>query len=350
MGKEKQCQSDTFAQLKAALKEKKLERLYIFHGEESFLMRHYVKQIYKTLIDPVTESFNYHKLTTENFSVVEFANSVENLPMMAENTLVLLDEIEFFRFPEDEREKMQDILSDIPPYCTVVFTYETTKWSPDKRMKKLWEAVDKNGQIVEFAKQSERDLIPWIGRHFAAHQKRIPNDLCAYLITLTGGTMTALATEIRKIAAYSAADIIVKSDIEAVVEPVLDAVVFQMTESFCNGEYGKALVQLSKLRKMQEEPLNILGAIGSHFRRLATAKVLANHGKNASDLRKLYPGLPEFLCGKSMSQCKRFSERFYEKAATLIMETDNRIKTSYDNPDRLLEQLLLELSQEARNG
>jgi len=32
------------------------------------------------------------------------------------------------------------------------------------------------------------------------------------------------------------------------------------------------------------------------------------------------------------------------------METDYRIKTSFDDPERLLEVLILQLAQEARNG
>ena len=37
-------------------------------------------------------------------------------------------------------------------------------------------------------------------------------------------------------------------------------------------------------------------------------------------------------------------------AAQLVLETDYRIKTSYDDPQRLLELLLLSLAREAQNG
>ena len=33
-----------------------------------------------------------------------------------------------------------------------------------------------------------------------------------------------------------------------------------------------------------------------------------------------------------------------------ILETDYKIKTSFDEPERLLELLILQLAQEARNG
>ena len=345
----KATQSDALQELKNDLRAKQLQRLYFFHGEETFLLHHYLEQIKKQLLDELTESFNSHKLTQETFDMQSFADSVENLPMMAESTFVWVDEVDIFKLSDGDREKMAEILSDIPEYCTVVFTYITTPWKPDKRMKKLWDAVEKAGCTVEFAKQEQRDLIPWVTRHFAARKKQISTDLCAYLIDITGGTMTALSGEIAKIAAYSGADEIRKSDIDAVTEPVLDAVVFQMTDFMGQGEYGPALLKLHQLLKMQQEPLAILGAIGGHFRRLAAARILLDSGKGSSELMRLC-GISDYASRKTMSAAGKFSSRFYTKAALLVMETDYQIKTSFDDAQRLLELLLLQLAQEARNG
>ena len=336
-------------ELKAAIRSKQVERLYFFHGEETFLLHHYLDQLRKLLLDELTESFNFHKLTSETFDLHGFADSVENLPMMAEHTLVWVDEVDIFKLAESDRDKLIEVLSDIPGYCTVVFTYITTPWKPDKRLKKLWEAVLVNGNIVEFGRQEPRDLIPWIIRHFAARQKQISSDLCAYLIDITGGTMTALAGEIDKIAAYSGADTICKSDIDAVTEPVLDAVVFQMTDLLGRGEYGPALLKLRALLKMQQEPIAILGVVGLHFRRLAAARTLMDNGKGVGELMRLC-AIGDYPARKTMSAAGRFPSNFYAKAAELVMETDYQMKTSFDDQDRLLELLILRLSQEARNG
>ncbi len=335
--------------LKSQLKEKKLSRLYFFHGEETFLLHYYLEQMKKLLIDELTESFNYHKLTAEDFDIAVFSEAVENLPMMAENTFVWVDEIDIFKFPEEQRNKMAEILSDIPEYCTVVFTYETTQWKPDKRLKKLWDAVSAHGKIVAFEKQEQRDLVAWITRHFAAEKKRITPELCVYLIEITGGTMTALAGEISKICAYSDSEQIVKADIDAVTEPVLDAVIYQMTDLLSRGSYGPAVLKLRQLLKMQEEPLGILGLIGKHFRGIGVARTLLDNGKSIGDLMRI-SGMKEFPAKKAMNSAQRLSSRFCRAANELIMETDNAIKTSYDDPERLLEMLVLRLAQEAKNG
>ena len=345
----KTAQADSLQQLKNEIRSKEVGRLYFFHGEETFLLHHYFGQIKKLLLDELTESFNFHKLNNETFDLRSFADAVENLPMMAEHTLIQVDEIDLFKLPEGDRTKMAELLSDIPDYCTVVFTYISTAWKPDKRLKKLWEAIDGNGTVVEFAKQNQRDLIAWVTRHFAARKKNISSDLCAYLIDITGGTMTALSGEIDKICAYSGADHIKRSDIDAVTEPVLDAVVFQMTDLLAEGNYGASLLKLQQLFKMQQEPLAILGAVGTHFRRLGTARTLLDNGKTAGDLMKLC-GIPDYPARKTMDAARRFSPDLCRISAGLILETDYKMKTSYDEPERLLELLILQLAQEARRG
>ncbi len=344
----KKYEESTLPQLKAQLKARELGRLYVFHGEEMFLLRHYVEQMKKQLIDELTESFNFHRFTSETFDMQSFADAVENMPMMAEHTLVQVDDVDIFKFAESERDKMANILGDIPEYCTVVFCYETAPWKPDKRFKKLWDAVS-GGLVVEFAKQEQRDLIPWVTRHFLARQKQISSQLCAYLIEITGGTMTALSGEIAKICAFSGADEICKADIDAVVEPVLDAVVFQMTELLSAGKYDKALDKLNALFKMQQEPIAILGAVGGHFRRLGTAATLLENGKNTSELMKLC-AIGEYPAKKAMEAARRHPPSFYKRAAELVLETDYRMKTSFDDQQRLLELLILQLAQEARRG
>ena len=334
--------------LKHAIRQKQVQNLYFFHGDEAFLLNHYLEQMRKLLLDELTESFNYHRFNHENFDIQAFGDAVENLPMMAEHTLVQVDDVDLFKLTEDGRGKVAEILSDIPDYCTVVFVYTTLAWNPDKRLKKLWDVVS-TSQIVEFAKQEARDLIPWITRHFSAKGKRISSDLCHYLMEITDGTMTSLSGEIDKICAYSGAEHIQKSDIDAVTEPVLDAVVFQITEAFGSGKYAVALEKLQQVMKMQEEPVKILGAIGMHFRRISTARTLIDNGKQVADLTNL-TGMKGYAAQKTMDTARRFSPEFCRKSAELILETDRKLKTSFDDPSRLLELLILELAQEACHG
>ena len=345
----KQIDENSLQDLKSQIRNKEIGRLYVFHGDEKFLLHHYFGQIRKQILDELTESFNFHKFNSENFTLQSFVDSVESFPMMSEHTLVHVDDVDLFKLPEGERVKIGETLTDIPDWCTVIFTYETVNWKPDKRLKKLWDPIQNHGLIVDFEKQNQRELISWVSRHFLSQGKRISNELCAYLIEITDGTMTSLSGEISKIVSYSGADEIRKSDIDAVTEPVLDAVVFQMTDFLSEGKYELAFMKLQQLLKMQQEPIQILGAVGGHFRRISTARVLLDHGRNASELAKLY-GIPDYPARKSMESARRLKPEFCKKAAELILQTDERMKTSFDDQGRLLELLILQLAQEARRG
>ena len=58
----KQPAGSGITELKMALKQKSLGRLYFFYGEETFLLHHYLEQMKKIVLDPLTESFNFHRL------------------------------------------------------------------------------------------------------------------------------------------------------------------------------------------------------------------------------------------------------------------------------------------------
>ena len=95
--------------------------------------------------------------------------------------------------------------------------------------------------------------------------------------------------------------------------------------------------------------MSILGAVGNHFRRVSAARILMDSGKTASDLMKLY-GMSSYPAQKTMDAARRFPQKFCAKASELVLETDRKLKTSYDDQSRLLELLILQLAQEARSG
>ena len=130
---------------------------------------------------------------------------------------------------------------------------------------------------------------------------------------------------------------------------VLDAVVFQMTDALGAGDYEGALKKLRTLYQMQQEPIAILGAVGAHLRRISAARILIDGGKGGDELMKVC-GLKDYAARKTMAAAKRFSPRFCRQAAALVLETDSKLKTSFDQPERLLELCLLELAQEAKHG
>ena len=139
-----------YDRLRKAIKEKAPARAYLFYGEESYLRQTYVQQLQELLIPRGSEDFNLHRLSGSRVTTQDVADAVESMPMMAPSTLVTVTDWDIFRLDESQRSQLTELLEDLPDYCTVVFIYDTVPYKPDRKMKKLTAAIDKNVEVVEF--------------------------------------------------------------------------------------------------------------------------------------------------------------------------------------------------------
>lgn len=344
MAKGRRQQEDDYQLFKANLKSGDFPRMYVFYGEEPYLIESCRNALKKKLVAGPAEEFNYHRFTAENFSMEALQEAVEAIPMMSERSLVELTDINFFAFPESDRNQMTELFSDLPDYCMLLFLYDAVEWKPDKRMKKLYGAMDQVCRQIALNKQPEHELIPWIRRQLAPSGKSISDDLCRYLLSLTGSSMTTLAAELGKLSCYTDQPEICRKDIDDVVIPVLEAQIFDITKDIGRKDFDAALMKLQNLLRQDTEPISICAVIGKQLREMYAAKVLSEQGKGAYDLGKLY-GLWDSASKEIYSQAKGFKKQQLKEAVRLCAETDYAMKTSGGAPENLLEDLVLRLGQ-----
>ena len=333
--------------LKTDLKSRQPGSFYIFHGPEAYLRDHYLKSLRNLLVEDFAEAFNYHRFSPETISLQAVADSVNAIPMMSPTSMVRIDDVNFFAIGEDAADYAA-IFSNLPSYCTVVLVYDTVEYKPDRRKKTIAEALELAREVC-FQQPSERELISWIARHFKKLGKQITVDDAVFLIRRTGGDMTTLSAEIEKLGAYETEPAVSRRSIELLVEPVLEAAVFDLSDAVAASRYETALQILHILLRRQEEPVVILATIGSQLRRIVEANRLRAAGKGKNDLMKLC-SVSSYPAQKAMEFSRRLSAEFPEKAVELCLEADRRMKTSFDDPKRVLELLVLQLAEEAAHA
>ncbi len=333
--------------LKTDLKSRQPGSFYIFHGPEAYLRDHYLESLRNLLVEDFAEAFNYHRFSPETISLQAVADSVNAIPMMSPTSMVRIDDVNFFAIGEDAADYAA-IFSNLPSYCTVVLVYDTVEYKPDRRKKTIAEALELAREVC-FQQPSERELISWIARHFKKLGKQITVDDAVFLIRRTGGDLTTLSAEIEKLGAYETEPAVSRRSIELLVEPVLEAAVFDLSDAIAAGRYETALQILHILLRRQEEPVVILATIGSQLRRIVEANRLRAAGKGKNDLMKLC-SVSSYPAQKAMEFSRRLPAEFPEKAVELCLEADRRMKTSFDDPKRVLELLVLQLAEEAAHA
>ena len=279
------------------------------------------------LIPAGFEEFNYHTLDGKDLTAELLAETAEAMPMLSERTLIVASDFDIFKLNEDQREKLIAFLEDIPPYCCVVFVYDTVDYKPNRTMKKLYKAVTDHVEVVEFRPADNSDLVAWIARHFRALGKDIDRQTAEYMIFLCGGLMTGLLPEIQKTAAYAKGKAVTQRDIDAVADPVLSAEVFKLSDAVLAGDYDKAARILGDLLKLQTEPIVILAALGSQLRRIYTARMAIDSGKDRYWLMELWEMKSDYPAKLLLSAAKKTTAAWCADAVKMCQVLDRRMKS-----------------------
>ena len=319
--------SEAFQKLKADLSAGTPGCAYIFYGEESYLREYYLGELRKKLVPAGFEEFNYHKLEGKDLTVQSLEEMAEAMPMMAERTLIVVTDFDIFKLNEEQREKLTAFFEDIPPYACVVFVYDTVDYKPNRTMKKLYKAVTGHVSAVEFRAADNSDLVAWIARRFKALGKEIDRQTAEYLIFTCGGLMTGLVPEIAKIGAYAKGKTITQKDIDAVADPVLSAEVFKLSDAVLQGNYDLAASILGDLLKMQTEPIMILAALGSQLRRIYTARMAIDSGRDQYWLMELWDMKSDYPAKLLIKAAKRTTADWCADAVKMCQVLDRRMKS-----------------------
>lgn len=319
--------------------------VYIFQGEETYLMQQAVAELQALLVPPGFEEFNYHRLSGKGLTVQEVTEAVEAMPMMAEHTFVTVTDMDIFKLDEPQRTALTALLGDFPEYCTLVFLYRQILYKKDARLKKLASALAEHAQEIEFAQQGQQKLFRWVRRRFAAMGKEIDDNAVEHLLFTCGSLMDGLVPEIAKIGAYARGKQVTVADIDAVADPVLDAEVFQMTDAVVAGKYDRAAELLAELLRMQEEPIRILAALGKMLRQLYTARLAIDGGKDRVWLKDLWRMKSDYPARKLLDSARNVGRDWCREAVKRCQVLDRRMKSERNmDSEGELKLLLMELA------
>lgn len=334
-----------YQQLKKDLSAKQPGRLYIFHGEETYLRDFYLNRLKNMILTGGMGAFNLHELGPKEMSPHALETAVDCLPMMAERTLVLVTDYDPYKAGEKDREEYIRIFSQLPDYCCLVFLYDLIDYKGDARTK-LAACLKQHGTVVNFARQEQGDLVDWVRRRFKAMGKEIDSRLAVELIFRCGDLMTGLIGEIEKVGAYAKGSHITRADIQAVTTPQLDAVVFEMTDAIGEKKFDQAAAVLGELYQMKEEPLRIMAVLSRQMRQIYSARLAMEQRRGTGYVAQLW-GLKPYPAEKIMASARRFDLGWCRRGVIRCGQTDLAMKSTGQDHQQLLITLLLELAAQA---
>lgn len=319
-------------ELKKQIKENKIGRLYLFYGDEQYLIDFYTDKISQSISDGGVPEFNRMVVEDAKAPLADISDFIDTYPMMCERKLLIMRGSGIFKSAAEEvRSFWKAQLSDIPDYITIIFAESET----DKRSV-LYKEASKLGTVVEFSKLSDTDAVLWAERAFRSKKRKITKSNAEYLVSVCGSGLLNLKNETEKLSDYCDGEI-TRSDIDRLVSKSLDIRVFEITDAIIAHDADKALSILSDMKTVRESAFKILYILFSAFDKLLYAELLQKEGEPMSEIAKKLK-VPPFIAKKYMN--KNFGEDFLAECVMKIAETDLAIKEGRIDEWSALEQFV----------
>ncbi len=317
-------------ELEKELNQGTLQSMYIFYGEELFLLENSLKKI-KNLFGECIKGINYIPIDESNIgeiiSDIETpAFGYEKKLIIARNSGILKKEgkrknAEMAKVREKLTEYIENNHKMIKESIVLVFIEEDV----DNKTN-LYKAIDKLGVVCHFEYQKPIQIEKRMKAICHAYKVNISDANLRYFIECCGTNMQELINEIRKVIEYAGENgTIQKEDIDSLCIKKLESVIFDLTDNLGKKEIGKAVQVLKNLIYAKEPIQKILITLYNHFKKLYLTKIAIKTNKDIITTLNLKPN-QTFLVNKYKTQARYFEEKDLKAILQNLRDLDYHYK------------------------
>ena len=326
--------------LRKNIQKKEFLPLYLFTGEESFLVEDGLKSLVKAAVPEKLREFNFDIFSASDFNAGKVIDAVGMLPMMAERRLVVLRDVDDLK--AKDLENLSPLLDQSAASATSILIMTAIK--ADMRLK-FFKRVSEMGAVVKFDRPFENQMGKWV-EYFADRQgKQIDPDANALLVEYVGTSLSEMDLEVQKLARFAGdRGRITVSDVQSVSTRLRVSSVFALTEAIGNNNREAAFICLAQLLDQGENPVGILSLITRHIRILKFVKEAQAENLTSAQMSSRV-GVPPFFLKDYTQQTRLWSQDKIARAFDLCLITDRALKSSPVSSHIWLENFVLKTCQ-----
>ena len=320
----------TIDQLEKELKNGQLQNLYLFYGEELFLLESSLKKI-KSLFGEMVKGINY--ITIDENNCKELIANIETPSFGYDKKLIIVRNTGLFK-KEGKRKNtelaslkdkvnkyLKENIDIIKSSVIIVFVEEEA----DKKQA-LYTTMDQLGVVCQFDFLKPMEIQKRIKAICHGYQVEIEDSVLRYFIECCGTNMQDLINEIRKLIEYAGmGGKIQKEDVDQLAVKKLESVIFDLTDTLGKKDIAQALEVLKNLIYAKEPIQKILITLYNHFKKLYFVKLSLKAQKDIISSLNLKPN-QTFLVNKYKTQASYFKEEELKNILQRLQDLDCEYK------------------------
>ena len=323
-------------QLYNSLRQKEFCPLYLFFGEEDYLVEQYADAVIAAALAPEDKDFNLDIFYGNETDGATIVNAASAFPMMSERRVVIVKE--FHHLDNTAQNLLVKYAQNASPSTSLILTGSASALT-SSIVKKLLPF----GFAVEAKPLYENQAPTWIKAHVKKRGLDIGDEAVTLLAANTGVSLRRLASEIDKIELLLGdRKTIGVADVEAIVGSSKEFTKFELGDAVAEKKLEKSLRILNRLMEWGELPTSVLSSLIRHFFMLAKAKELSTARVSREQIAEALRTNPYFV-GKYLQQANCYKREHLAQIFALLLQADQQLKSSYQKPQLTLEMLIFEI-------
>lgn len=312
-----------YISLEKHLSSESLNYIYLFYGEEEFLISSSIKKI-KKKFGELLKGINYIILDEESIS--ELVPNIESPAFGYDRKLIIVNDSKIFK--KDGRKKtlsptQEKILNYVKENYEIIKESATIVFRETEVDKNdLFIEIEKKGVICEFTELKSTEIITRLKKISTAYKVNVEDNTLQYLIEVSGTNLQNLINEMRKLIEYKGeGNTIEKSDIDLLAIKQTESVIFDLTDNLALKNINKSMRILDNLIYQKEPLQKILVTLYNHFKKLYLYNVATENNQDVKIALNLKPN-QIFLVNKYKNQVRYFSKKDLRKLLEELINLD----------------------------
>jgi DNA polymerase-3 subunit delta len=325
--------------LERHLERRSLRPLYLFFGEEEFLVERSLRRLEKALAEESGEAVLRVVREAPEVSLEEFFAQARLATLWGSSQLLVLRRVE--TYPAKTLSAVGAYLDHPAPRSLVILTAPSLK-AREVEKHAVFGRLNRDEAALGFFRLREGELLPWLSQEAKRLGKTLSPAAAQRLVEMVGDNLAELHQELNKLALYAGAEAtLTPQQVSRLASHSRSYNIFALVEALGEPAVHRRLAALDHLLDLGEPPARILTMLARQLRLLIRYKETAPQTSPTDLSKKLR--LPPGIIKRLGQQAQSFSLNALRSHLEILHQADLSLKTSTANPRIWLEWTLIHL-------
>jgi len=328
----------TYSEFLQSVKANRFAPIYLFHGEEDFMIDEGIQLIIDKVLDEGSKGFNLDVVYGSKTEAKDVVGHASSFPMMGKKRVVVVKEFEKLTGTDTEKEIVAAYVNK--PLDSTILVLVSLE--PDFR-KKPFTDLKKRAELIECKPLYDNQVPPWIAERIRHQGREASVEVCRLIQAYVGNSLRSLQNELDKLYVFMGdRKKIALEDIAAVVGATKGFTVFELQNAIGRKDPKDAIKILERMLEVGQSPQMIIVMLTRFFTQLWKLTDMRSRRLPESEIAREI-GVSPYFVKQIIEFRSNFDVQQIEENFKSLLEADTVLKSTSRDPRLVLDLLVLSL-------